>query len=216
MFEILKAGGWAMIPLIACSIAALAIIGERMWSLRPGQVMPKDLFSQVWYMARNRQLDAARIETLRAGTPLGRVLAMGLVNLHEPRDVMKESIEETGRHVIHDLERYLTTLGTVSVISPLLGLLGSVTGLMNVFEAMTNQGMGNPQALAAGIAEIMVATAIGLAVAIPSLLFYRFFQRRIDDYAVNIERQALKLVELIYEDRRNRELAHRKAQAKAS
>lgn len=202
MFEIINAGGWAMLPLIACSIIAMAIVGERLWTLRQKQVLPRDLFGQVWYMARNRQLDAAHIQALREGSPLGRILAMGLVNVNDTREVMKESIEEAGRHVVHDLERYLTTLGTIASISPLLGLLGSVTGLMEVFDAMTTQGVGNPQALAGGISEIMIATATGLAVAIPSLIFYRYFHNLIDNFAVRMEQQALKLVELIYDDRR--------------
>jgi biopolymer transport protein ExbB len=194
----LQAGGWAMAPLILCSVLALAIIAERLWSLRRGRVIPKQLLAQVWQMARSQQLDATRIDGLRQASPLGRVLAAGLLNQHSSREVMKECIEETGRHVVHELARYLNTLGTIAAITPLLGLLGSVTGLMHVFDAMNRHGAGNPQALAGGISEIMLATAAGLAVAIPSLIFYRYFQGLIEEHAVRMEQEALKLVEIMH------------------
>jgi biopolymer transport protein ExbB len=194
----LKAGGWVMLPILACSVIALAIIGERLWSLRHSRVIPKHLVAQVWHLARNRQLDAVRISTLQTGSPLGRLLAAGLLNMHHSREIMKESIEETGRHVVHDLERYLNTLGTIASVSPLLGLLGSVTGLMRVFHAMTTYGASNPQALAGGISEIMLATAAGLAVAIPSLIFYRYFQGRVNELTIRMEQEALKLVDILH------------------
>ena len=198
MFEMIKAGGWVMLPIIACSVLALAIIGERLWSLQRNRVIPKHLVAQVWHMARNRQLDAVRISTLQTGSPLGRLLAAGLLNMHHSREIMKESIEETGRHVVYELERYLNTLGTIASISPLLGLLGSVTGLMRVFSAMTTYGASNPQALAGGISEIMLATATGLAVAIPSLIFYRYFQGRVNELTIRMEQEALKLVDILH------------------
>ena len=132
---------------------------------------------------------------------LGRVLAAGLVNRHNSRAVMKESIEDAGRHEIHDMERFLNTLGTIAAIAPLLGLLGSVVGLMEVFSTMTSQGVGNPQALGAGISKIMIATAAGLLVAIPALIFYRHFQRRVDELAVSMEQEAIKLVEVMMGER---------------
>ena len=198
MFEMIKAGGWVMLPIIACSVMALAIIGERLWSLQRNRVIPNHLVAQVWHLARNRQLDAVRISTLQTSSPLGRLLAAGLLNMHLSREIMKESIEETGRHVVHDLERYLNTLGTIASVSPLLGLLGSVTGLMSVFHAMTTYGASNPQALAGGISEIMIATAAGLAVAIPSLIFYRYFQGRVDELTILMEQEALKLVDILH------------------
>lgn len=201
MFELIKAGGWLMLPILLCSVIAVAIIGERLWSLQRGRVIPKHLVAQVWHLARNRQLDAVRINTMQAGSPMGRVLAAGLLNLHRQREIMKESIEETGRHVVHELERYLTTLGTIASISPLLGLLGTVTGLMKVFDAITTHGVGNPGVLAGGISEALITTVAGLSVAIPSLMFYRFFRGRVDELVVLMEQEALKLVEVMHGER---------------
>ena len=201
MWEIIKSGGWLMLPIMLCSVFALAIIAERLWTLQRRRVVPKHLVAQVWTWERNGELNHERINLLRASSPLGRVLATGLMNRNNSHDIMKEAIEETGRHVAHDLERFLNTLGTIASVSPLLGLLGSVVGLMEVFNTMTTHGIGNPQALGAGISKIMIATAAGLSVAIPSLIFYRHFQRRVDDLAIAMEQQALKLVAVMTGER---------------
>ncbi len=198
MFEIVVAGGWVMVPIILSSVLALAIIAERFWTLRQSRIAPAGLAVNVLQLHKSRQLDDGRLKELHDDSPLGRILATGLVNMHHPREVMKERVEDTGRHVIHELERYLSTLGTIAAIAPLLGLLGSVTGLMEVFTAVTVHGAGNPQAMAEGISEIMIATAAGLAVAIPSVIFYRFFQRRVDDLAVTMEQEALTLIDAVY------------------
>lgn len=201
MFEIIKAGGWMMIPIIIASIVSLAIIGERFWTLQTKRVIPKHLVAQVWHWAKNDQLDAARIQALREGSPLGRILAAGLVNRHHPREIMKESIEDAGRHVVHEMERYLGALGTIASISPLLGLLGTVTGMIRAFNEIVAHGVGNPAVVAGGISEALIATASGLVVAIPSLIFYRYFRGRVDELVVRMEQEALKLVEVIHGQR---------------
>lgn len=190
-----------MIPLIACSVAALAIIAERAWSLQKKRVCPDNLVAQVWHWAKAGQLDANRISGLRTGSPLGRVLAAGLINLRQQRTIMKEAIEETGRHVAHELERFLNTLGTIAVITPLLGLLGTVFGMIDIFSVITSAGVGNPQVLANGIAEALITTAAGLVIAIPSLMFHRHFQRKIDELVVTMEQEALKMVEVLHGER---------------
>lgn len=197
MFELVKSGGWLMVPIIAASIVALAIIGERLWTLRKSKVVPRHLVAQVWHWSKNKQLDTAHINVLRASSPLGRVLAAGLTNRHHPREVIKESIEDTGRHVVHELERYLNSLGTISVISPLLGLLGTVVGIMKVFDTIRTAGVGDPNVLSGGIAEALITTVAGLAVAIPSLMFYRYFRGRVDELVIDMEQEAVKLVEVL-------------------
>lgn len=198
MFEIIVAGGWVMVPIILSSVVALAIIAERFWTLRQSRIAPAGLAVKVLQMHKSRQIDEARLKELHDDSPLGRILATGLVNMHHPREVMKERVEDAGRYVIHELERYLNTLGTIAAVAPLLGLLGSVTGLMEVFTAVTLHGAGNPQAMAEGISEIMIATAAGLAVAIPTVIFYRYFQRRVDDLAITMEQEALTLIDAVY------------------
>lgn len=201
MFEIIVAGGWLMVPIILCSIAALAIIGERFWSLRQDKVTPKNLVAQVWSWRKNNQLTQERVLALRNSSPLGRILAAGLLNMAHSREVMKESLEETGRQVVLELERYLNTLGTIASISPLLGLLGTVLGMIKVFTAITTQGVGNPGVLAGGISEALITTAAGLTVAIPSLMFYRYFRGKVDALVLKMEEEALKLVEVIHGER---------------
>lgn len=201
VFEIVVAGGWLMVPIILCSIAALAIIGERFWSLRQDKVAPKNLVAQVWHWRKNGQLTPERVLALRNGSPLGRVLAAGLLNMAHSREVMKESLEETGRQVVLELERYLNTLGTIASISPLLGLLGTVLGMIKVFTAITTHGVGNPGVLAGGISEALITTAAGLTVAIPSLMFYRYFRGKVDALVLKMEEEALKLVEVIHGER---------------
>lgn len=187
-----------MLPIIVCSVIALAIVAERLWTLQWRKVVPKHLVAQVWNFERNKQLDRDRLVALRAGSYLGRILAAGLVNRHHPREVMKESIEEAGRHVAHDLERFLNSLGTIATITPLLGLLGTVIGMIKVFAAITAHGVGNAAVLAGGISEALITTAAGLSVAIPSLMAYRYFRGRVDALVVSMEQEAIKMVEVMH------------------
>lgn len=205
MLEIIRSGGWAMLPLIACSVAALAIIAERTWSLQKKRVCPDNLVAQVWHWAKAGQLDASRISTLRSSSPLGRVLAAGLINLRKDHTVMKEAIEETGRHVAHELERFLNTLGTIAAIGPLLGLLGTVIGIIDIFANVTTAGVGNPQALAGGISQALVTTAAGMIVAIPALIFHRHFNRKVDELVITMEQEGLKMVEVLRGEREREE-----------
>ena len=161
MVEIVKSGGWLMAPIILCAIIAMGIILERFWTLQQKRVIPEDLTSKVWGWVKKDQLDQKQIQSLHQGSPLGQILAAGLINRDRERAVMKDSIEDTGRHVVHELERYLETLGTVAAITPLLGLLGTVIGMVKVFTAITTHGVGNPTVLAGGIAEARPGQAAG-------------------------------------------------------
>lgn len=202
MFEMLKAGGWLMIPILLCSVAALAITVERFWTLNPKKIAPPHLLGQVWHALKNNQLDASRMRELKQGSPLGRILATGLANSRHGRDVMKESIEEAASHVVHDLERYLDPLGTITVISPLLGLLGTVFGMIKVFSEIMVQGTGNAGVLAGGISQALITTAAGLCVAIPATVAHRYFNRRIDNIVVTMEQESIKLVEAFHGERK--------------
>ena len=201
MFELVIAGGWLMVPIIACSIIAFAIIAERLWTLRVKRVIPRQLVAQVWDQAKDRKLDVERLQELRAGSPLGRILAAGLMNRNASREIMKEAIEDTGRHVVHELERYLNTLGTIAAISPLLGLLGTVIGMIQVFSAITTQGVGNPSALAGGISQALITTAAGMSVAIPALMAYRYFRGKVNMLVIRMEQQAVRMVEVLHGQR---------------
>ncbi len=198
MVEMVKAGGWLMAPIILCAIVAMGIILERFWTLQQKRVLPEDLSSKVWGWVKTDSLDQSRIQTLHQGSPLGQILAAGLINRDRERVIMKDSIEDTGRHVVHELERYLETLGTVAAISPLLGLLGTVIGMVKVFAVITTSGVGNPTVLAGGIAEALLTTAAGLTVAIPALIGYRYYRKRVDTLVVNMEKEAIKLVEALH------------------
>lgn len=201
MFEIVKSGGWLMAPIILCSIIALAIVAERLWSLQRKRIIPKHLVAQIWHLQSKGQLNAEQISIVRKSSPLGRILAAGLANMQHEREIMKEAIEETGRHVVHDLERYLNALGTIAAITPLLGLLGTVIGMIQVFGVITSQGVGNPTVLAGGISVALITTAAGLSVAIPALMFHRYFRGLIDSLVVFMEQEAIKLVEVIHGER---------------
>jgi biopolymer transport protein ExbB len=201
MFEFFHAGGWVMWPILACSVVALAIILDRLWVLRMRRVCPPKVRKELWRWLRNKQLDHRNIEWLRDSSPLGRVLAAGLFNAGYSREVMKESIEETGRHVVHGLERYLNTLGTIAAVSPLLGLLGTVIGMMRVFDAIAQLGVGNPRDMAPGIATALITTIAGLCVAIPSLIFYRYFRGRVDELVIAMEAESLRMVEVLHGER---------------
>lgn len=203
MFEILKAGGWMMVPLLGCSILALAIILERSWALRWGRILPTGLVPEIWDLYRSRQLDAARIRHIGLSSPFGRIMAAGLERLDEGREAMRESVEQAGRQAVHELERYLNTLGTIAAVSPYLGLLGSVLGMIQVFSSFSAaEGLAHPVRLAGGIAEILIATAAGLAVAIPSLIFHRYFEGRVQALALRLEQEAGQLLDALEASRR--------------
>ena len=197
MFEIVKAGGIVMVPIIFCSILAVAITLERLWTLRRQRVSPAELTDKVWQWVENRTLTDRQIAALQAHSPLGRILAAGLANRNRDRSVMIGAIEDAGRHVVHDLERFLGPLGTIAAISPLLGLLGTVTGMIRTFKAITVSGIGNPTAMAGGIAEALITTAAGLIVAIPALVAYRYLRGRVDALVIKMEKESIKLVQAI-------------------
>lgn len=197
MWELIKAGGWLMLPIILSSVVAAAIVLERLWTLRSARVAPPSLVGQAWRWIKEGQLDASRLKSMRADSPLGEVLAAGLANARHGREVMKECIQEAASKVIHDLERYLSTLGTIAAVSPLLGLLGTVIGMIDVFNAVMLQGTGNTAVLAGGISKALITTAAGLTVAIPALFFHRFLVRRVDELVVAMEQEATRLVEVV-------------------
>lgn len=201
MFELVKSGGWLMLPIILCSIVSISIIAERFWSLRREKVLPEHLVANVWNAIKKDKLARTDIEALSKESALGQILSAGLLNRNEPRERIKECIEERGREVVHDLERFLNTLGTIATISPLLGLLGTVIGMISVFAAITKHGVGDPGALAGGISEAMITTAAGLTVAIISLVFYRYFRRKVDGIVVIMEREAIKMVDVLHNNR---------------
>jgi len=201
MLELFRAGGLLMLPLFLCSVIAIAIIAERFWSLRQSRIAPPGLVRQIWQWLQYNQIDKQRVQTLKKESALGQVLAAGLANRDHSREITKESIEDVGRHVTQSLERNLNTLGTIAAISPLLGLLGTVVGMIKVFAVITTEGVGNPETLAGGISEALITTAAGLVIAIPSLIFYRFFRGKINQLVVDMEEQALKLIELLHGER---------------
>lgn len=197
MFEIVKAGGIMMGPIILASIVTAAIFLERLWTLQSKRVLPKELTEKVWRWVEQRQIQEKHIAALQQNSPLGKILAAGLVNRDRDRTVMRESIEDTGRHVVHELERFIGTLGTIASLSPLMGLLGTVLGMIRTFNAITTAGIGNPASLAGGIAEALITTAAGLTVAIPALLAYKYLRARVQALVVQMEKEAIKLVEAI-------------------
>jgi biopolymer transport protein ExbB len=204
MWEIVRAGGPVMWPIILCSITAVAIVFERLWTLQDRRVLPADLVPRVQQLIDTNQVNERVIEAIEKNSPLGRVLAVGLANRHRPREIMMDRLEDTGRHVVHELERFLNTLGTIAGVSPLLGLLGTVTGIIRAFSAITVSGLGDPRILSGGISEALVATAAGLTVAIPSLIAYRYLRGRIDRIVVQMEKDAMRLADALdSQERRN-------------
>lgn len=189
-----------MLPLLVCSVVAMAIILERLWSLQEKRVLPQNLSIKVWEWVNKNQLNDEHINTLRDSSVLGEILAAALANRHRDLDSIKERVQDTGRHVVHEMERFITTLGTIAAISPLLGLLGTVVGMIKVFAAITAHGVGNPTVLAGGISEALITTAAGLTVAIPALIGYRYLRSRIDSLVVQMEKEAIKLVDRIRDD----------------
>ena len=201
MAELLQSGGWLIIPLLLASVLALAIVAERYWALRRSVGVPSHLVEQILRWHHERQLNHETIAQLHHSSPLGRMLAAGLLNRNHPREVMKESLEESGRHEVHEMERYLSTLGTIAAGAPLVGLLGTVIGMIKVFDAITLGGVGDPAVLSTGISEALISTATGLSVAIPSLIFYRLLKRKVDELVVEMEQAAIRVVEIIHGDR---------------
>jgi biopolymer transport protein ExbB len=197
MWEIVQAGGALMWPIILCSIVAAAIVLERLWTLQDRRVLPPDLTRKVWKLVEANQINDKVIAALEQNSPLGKLLAAGLANRHRPREVLMERLEDAGRHVVHELERFLNTLGTIAGVSPLLGLLGTVTGIIKAFNAINAGGAGDPRMLSGGIAEALVATAAGLCVAIPSLVAYRYLRGRVDTIVVEMEKNALRLADAV-------------------
>ena len=195
MLDLLIAGGWPMIPILLTSALALAIILERFWTLRRRAVLPPGLGEQVRVWARSKTLDPAHIKLLAQGSPLGELLAAAILIRNQPRELIKERVEDTGRHVLHRMELYLSTLGTIALVSPLLGLLGTVIGLIKMFLAVMAHGVGDPARMAGGIGEALVCTAAGLVVAIPAYALHRYFRSRVEGYAIEMEKQATLLLD---------------------
>jgi biopolymer transport protein ExbB len=191
MWELVRAGGPFMWPIIACSIAAVGILLERLWTLQRKRVLPQELLKKVSDLADKNQVTPKVIEALEKNSPLGRVLAAALANRHRGREIMMERVEDTGRHVVHELERFLNSLGTIASISPLLGLLGTVTGIIRAFNAVMMGGMGDPSKLAGGISEALVTTASALAVAIPAFIAYRYLRGKVERIVVDMEKIAV-------------------------
>ena len=202
MAEIVRSGGWLMLPILLCSIVAIAIVIERFWTLNATRISPKYVVAQVWTWLKNNQLDSTKLRELRLSSPLGQILAAGLLSSKNGRTAMNESIEQTAAQVVHDMERYLNTLGTIAAITPLLGLLGTVVGMIRVFSEIMLQGTGNANALAGGISEALITTAAGLTVAIPTYMFHRHFTRKVDSLVLSLEQESTKLVDAIHSDRR--------------
>jgi biopolymer transport protein ExbB len=202
VFALIEAAGWPIWPLLIASVISLAIIGERGWSLRGSMVAPKDLLNQVINEYKQQGVNPQLLARLSTGSPLGQILAAGLRNVKNTPQVMKEALDDTGRAVAHDLERFLNTLGTIASISPLLGLLGTVIGMIEIFGSQAPSG-SNPIVLAHGISVALYNTAMGLVVAIPSMIFYRHFRGRVDSLIVDMESQAVKLVEILHGERQN-------------
>jgi biopolymer transport protein ExbB len=197
VLELVLAGGPFMWPIILCSIIAAGIIVERIWTLQRRRVMPPDLTRRIWALVEAGQANDKVIAALEVNSPLGKLLATGLANRHRPRAVLMERLEDAGRHVAHDLDRFINTLGTIAGVAPLLGLLGTVTGIIKAFEAIHSQGLGDPRILSGGISEALLTTAAGLLVAIPSQVAYRYLRGRVDSTVVQIEKDVLRFAEAL-------------------
>jgi len=200
VLELVTAGGWLMVFILLSSVVAAAICIERLYTLNPKKIAPPHLLASVWKQLKAGEMDANRLRILRQSSPLGRILAAGLGNAYHGRDVMRESIQEAASHVIHELERYLNTLGTIAAVAPLLGLLGTVVGMIKVFAEIMAQGTGNASALAGGISEALITTAAGLSVAIPALVMHRYLTGRIDSIVIELEQETIKLVDALHSE----------------
>ncbi|MBY0341955.1 MAG: MotA/TolQ/ExbB proton channel family protein [Rhodocyclaceae bacterium] len=202
MFSIIQAAGWPIWPLLLASIISVALIIERATALRRSKINPSGLLQSVVADVRQGNVSGDALQRLQAHSPLGRVFAAGLANMNQSREVMKESIEEAGRGVAHELERFLTTLGTIAATSPLMGLFGTVVGMIEIFGSPTAGGGNNPQMLAHGISIALYNTGFGLVIAIPSMIAYRHFRALVDSLVIDMELQAVKLVELVHGERK--------------
>lgn len=200
MLEFVLAGGVLMWPIVLCSIVALAIVAERAFVLQRSRVLPSAVLGRVRRAVKEQNVTDALLKSLQA-SPLGRVLAAGLVNRLQPRDIMKDTIEDVGAHTAHDLERNLNALGTIAAVTPLIGLLGTVLGMISVFANISSSGVGDPTVLAAGISKALVTTAAGVSVAIPTLMFYRYFRARVAALVVEMEQESMHLVEVLQRQR---------------
>lgn len=197
MIDLFKAGGWLTLPILACSLAAATIIVERLLALRRARVLPEQLVTILRHWTQRGAIDPQEVTSLALDSPLGRIVAAGLACRGRSREIVREQVEDTGRHVVHELERFLNALGTIAAISPLLGLLGTVAGMIKIFQIVAVEGNSNFSLLSVGIAEALVTTAAGLTVAIPSLLFYRYFHARVDRLVVQMEQETLQLIDLL-------------------
>jgi biopolymer transport protein ExbB len=202
VLAIIESAGWPIWPLIFASIVALGIIVERGWSLQRSKVVPRTLLTEVALEVKQKGVTQDLLNRLSQGSLLARLFAVGLKNVRSSRDVMKESLEEAGRVAAHDLERFLTTLGTIASLGPIMGLFGTVVGMIEIFGSQGGPGVNaNPAQLAHGISVALYNTAFGLIVAIPSMIFYRHYRSRVDGLVVEMEMQAVKLVEIVHGDR---------------
>ena len=197
MWELIKAGGWIMWPILGCAVLTLAITLERLWTLRRKSVLPPTLGDEVREWAASGRLDPGHLEALRQNSPLGELLAAALEVRDKPREQIKERVEDFGRHVAHDMDRFLNTLGTIAGVAPLLGLLGTVFGMIRMFLGILKSGVGDASRLAGGIGEALVTTAAGLCVAIPALMLYRYLRGRVTEYTIDMEKQAIALLDTI-------------------
>ena len=197
MLELLTAGGWLIWPILFCSIASLAIIIEKCRRLGEDRVMPPGMYDRIEKLIRDKKLTNAHLVTLADQSPLGSIFATAISQAHLRKSELKATVEDSGRHQVYEMEKYLNTLGSIAAITPLLGLLGTVVGMIKVFAAITIVGVGQPQELAEGISQALITTATGLTVAIPSLLFYRHFKSRIRALSIDMEREVLRLFSLI-------------------
>ena len=197
MLELVLAGGWPMIPLLLLSALALAIIVERFWTLRRRTVLPPGLGEEVRAWAAHGRLDPNHIQSLRMTSPLGELLAAALDVRHRPREQIRERVEDVGRHLVHRMERYLNALGTIAAAGPLLGLFGTVVGMIQMFLGILDHGVGDVNQLAGGIGKALVCTATGMIVAIPALAFHRYFRARIGTYIVDMEHEAIALMDVL-------------------
>jgi len=201
LFAIIQAAGWPIWPLLLASVVAVALIIERSVSLRESKIVPPTLLDQVIAVHARQGVNADVLDKLAKDSPLGEVLAAGLRNEKSPRQVMKEAIEESGRSVSHNLERFLTTLGTIATAAPLLGLFGTVVGMIEIFGSQSPTGGTNPGQLAHGISIALYNTAFGIAISIPSLIFYRHFKNKVDGFVVQMEQAASKLIDIVHGER---------------
>jgi len=201
LLAIIQAAGWPIWPLLIASVIALALIIERVLYLRRNRILPPNLLQEVIRIYHNGKVTPEIVKTLEENSPLGRVLAAGLRNVEAPRDVMKESIEEAGNGTAHELERFLTTLGTIASLAPLMGLFGTIVGMIEIFGSQTAAGT-NPAQLAHGISVALYNTGFGLAIAMPTLVFYRHFRALVDGFIVDMEQQAVKFVDTVHGGRK--------------